>query len=98
MKPATDEINEIASKVRLVIFDVDGVLTDGGLYYGPQGEVMKRFDVRDGHGIVLARLTGLACAILTARRSDIVEVRAHELKLAAVLQGQKDKGKGLAEL
>jgi 3-deoxy-D-manno-octulosonate 8-phosphate phosphatase (KDO 8-P phosphatase) len=97
-KPGTDALTGIASKVKLVVFDVDGVLTDGGLYYGPTGEAIKRFDVRDGHGVVLARLTGLPCAILTARRSEIVETRAKELGMVAVLQGQKDKAKGLAAL
>src|SRR6185436_7374213 len=77
---------------------VDGVMTDGGLYYGPQGEAFKRFDVKDGHALVLARLTGLPCAILTARTSEIVAVRAAELKLAKVLQGKKDKGPALEEL
>jgi 3-deoxy-D-manno-octulosonate 8-phosphate phosphatase (KDO 8-P phosphatase) len=97
-KPGRGELDAIAAQIKLVVFDVDGVLTDGGLYYGPNGEAFKRFDVRDGHGIVLARLTGLPCAILTARRSEIVEVRARELGMVAVLQGQKDKSKGLLEL
>lgn len=87
-----------AARVKLVVFDVDGVLTDGGLWYGPDGEVHKRFDVKDGHAMVLARLTGLKVAVLTARTSRIVEVRAAELKLAAVYQGRRDKGLALDEL
>ena len=87
-----------AAAVRLIVFDVDGVLTDGGLYYGPEGEALKRFGVKDGHAIVMARLVGLPCAILTARTSRQVEVRGAELKLAAVLQGQRDKNAGLAAL
>jgi len=87
-----------AAKVKLVVFDVDGVLTDGGLVYGPEGEVAKRFDVKDGHAMVLARLTGLPVALLTARTSKIVEHRAAELKLARVSQGRKEKGPALAEL
>src|SRR5205814_128719 len=69
-----------------------------GLYYGPQGEAFKRFDVKNGHALVLARLTGLPAAILTARTSEIVEVRARELKLAKVMQGKKEKGPALDEL
>jgi len=87
-----------ASRVELIIFDVDGVLTDGSLNYGPDGEVMKRFFVRDGHGMVMARLTGLRVAILTARTSQMVEARARELRLAAVMQGQKHKAPALKTL
>jgi 3-deoxy-D-manno-octulosonate 8-phosphate phosphatase (KDO 8-P phosphatase) len=89
---------ERAARIKLLVFDVDGVMTDGGLYYGPQGEAMKRFDVKDGHALVLARLTGLPAAILTARSSQIVEVRAAELKLAKVMQGKKDKAPALIEM
>ncbi len=87
-----------ARAVELVVLDVDGVLTDGGLYYGPSGEAMKRFDVRDGHGIVLGRIVGLRTAILTARRGDIVVARAAELQIAPVVQGEKDKAQGLRRL
>ncbi len=92
------ELSERASRVRLVVLDVDGVLTDGGLWYGAQGELQKRFDVKDGHGLVLLRHAGIPSAILTARRSEIVAVRAAELGIAHVLQGEKDKGRGLAKL
>jgi 3-deoxy-D-manno-octulosonate 8-phosphate phosphatase (KDO 8-P phosphatase) len=87
-----------AATIKAIIFDVDGVLTDGGLWYGPTGEAMKRFDVKDGHAMVLARLTGLPIAILTARTSTIVEVRAQELKLAKVFQGRREKGPAFEEL
>jgi 3-deoxy-D-manno-octulosonate 8-phosphate phosphatase (KDO 8-P phosphatase) len=97
-KPSKDELWERAARVQLVVLDVDGVLTDGGLWYGPEGEALKRFDVKDGHALVLARLVGLRCALLTARTSRIVEVRAQELGLAAVRQGTRDKGTGLREL
>lgn len=97
-KPNRDELTERAARVRLLIFDVDGVLTDGGLYYGDGGEAMKRFDVKDGHGIVLARLAGLRTAILTARTSSIVATRGQELGMAAIFQGRRDKTAGLGEL
>lgn len=87
-----------AKAVKLLVFDVDGVLTDGGLHYGPEGEAFKRFNVKDGHGLVMARLTGLPAAVLTARTSKIVEIRGAELKLAAVMQGQKYKAPGLQAL
>jgi 3-deoxy-D-manno-octulosonate 8-phosphate phosphatase (KDO 8-P phosphatase) len=97
-KPTRDELTERAGRVRVLVFDVDGVLTDGGLYYGDGGEVMKRFDVKDGHGLVLARQAGLRTAILTARSSSIVDVRGQELGLSLVLQGRKDKTAGFREL
>ncbi len=87
-----------ARGVELLVLDVDGVLTDGGLYYGPQGEALKRFHVQDGHGIALARKAGLQVAILTARTSQIVERRAGELGIAPVFQGRKDKVAGFEAL
>lgn len=95
---ASAELVERAARVRLLVFDVDGVLTDGGLYYGPEGEALKRFNVKDGHGIVMSRLVGLPSAILTARRSGQVEKRGAELGMVAVLQGHRDKNAGLTEL
>jgi 3-deoxy-D-manno-octulosonate 8-phosphate phosphatase (KDO 8-P phosphatase) len=97
-KPNQDELTTRAARVKLFVFDVDGVLTDGGLYYGEAGELMKRFDVKDGHGMVMARLAGMKTALLTARTSSMVEVRGRELKLDAVFQGRKHKGPGLKEL
>jgi 3-deoxy-D-manno-octulosonate 8-phosphate phosphatase (KDO 8-P phosphatase) len=91
-------LEEKLSKVRLCVFDVDGVLTDGGLYYGPDGEALKRFDVKDGHALVMARLTNLKVAILTARTSKIVEKRAEELKIQWVKQGAREKGAALTQL
>ena len=89
---------ERAAHLRMIVFDVDGVLTDGRLYIGAQGELMKAFDVRDGHGIKLLREAGLAVALLTARRSDIVARRAAELGIELVRQGQSDKRAGFEQL
>jgi 3-deoxy-D-manno-octulosonate 8-phosphate phosphatase (KDO 8-P phosphatase) len=97
-KPGSQELSAKAAAVKLLVFDVDGVLTDGGLYYGPDGEAFKRFDVKDGHALVMARLLGLPAAVLTARTSRIVEVRGRELGLVAVEQGHKDKATGLRQL
>lgn len=94
----TAELQARAAGVKLVVFDVDGVLTDGGLWYGPEGEAFKRFDVKDGQAMVLARLVGLPVALLTARVSTLVERRAAELKLAKVYQGRRDKGPAFDEL
>jgi 3-deoxy-D-manno-octulosonate 8-phosphate phosphatase (KDO 8-P phosphatase) len=97
-KPERAELLALAANVKLLIFDVDGVLTDGGLYYGHDGEAMKRFDVKDGHALVMARLVGLPAAALTARQSRILEVRAAELGFVGVLQGYRDKRAGLDSL
>jgi 3-deoxy-D-manno-octulosonate 8-phosphate phosphatase (KDO 8-P phosphatase) len=90
--------SERAARLRMMVLDVDGVLTDGRLYFGPQGEAMKAFDVRDGHGIKLLRAAGLTVALLTARRSDIVAARARELGIELVRQGEVDKAAGFARL
>jgi 3-deoxy-D-manno-octulosonate 8-phosphate phosphatase (KDO 8-P phosphatase) len=87
-----------AARVRLVALDVDGVLTDGRLYYGPQGEALKVFDVRDGHGIRMLLGNGVDVAILSARSSEIVATRARELGIARVLQGRGDKAAAWREL
>jgi 3-deoxy-D-manno-octulosonate 8-phosphate phosphatase (KDO 8-P phosphatase) len=87
-----------AARLQLMVLDVDGVLTDGRLYYGPQGEAMKVFDVRDGHGIKMLFKHGVEVALLSARSSDIVSARARELKISRVLQGRSDKGTAFAML
>lgn len=92
-----DALNR-ASRVRLMIFDVDGVLTDGGLYFGAQGEALKRFNVLDGHGMKLLANAGIATAIISARQSDIVLHRASDLGIAHVQQGIHDKRAGFEQL
>jgi 3-deoxy-D-manno-octulosonate 8-phosphate phosphatase (KDO 8-P phosphatase) len=87
-----------AARLRLMIFDVDGVLTDGRLYFGPQGEALKVFDVRDGLGLKRLGEAGVVTAILSARDSPIVAARARELGITHVLQGRHEKSAGLAEL
>ncbi|HYD94267.1 MAG TPA: HAD hydrolase family protein [Noviherbaspirillum sp.] len=80
-----------AAAVRLMIFDVDGILTDGSLHYGPAGEVIKTFNVLDGHGIKLLQQSGVATAIISARKSEIVARRAADLGIRHVHQGVHDK-------
>jgi 3-deoxy-D-manno-octulosonate 8-phosphate phosphatase (KDO 8-P phosphatase) len=89
---------ERAKRVRLVVLDVDGVLTDGRLYYGPEGEAFKAFDVRDGHGIKMLLARQIDVAILSARNSPIVARRALELGITRVLQGRGNKAAGFDEL
>ena len=74
-----------------MIFDVDGVLTDGTLLYGPQGEELKAFSAHDGHGLKMLADSGVACALLSGRRSAAVAKRAAELGIQHVLQGIEDK-------
>lgn len=87
-----------AARIRLLVLDVDGVLTDGRLYLGPHGEALKVFDVRDGHGIKMLLAAGVEVAWLSARNSDIVATRARELGVVRVLQGRSDKASALLAL
>ena len=80
-----------ARTVRLLILDVDGVLTDGTLYFGERGEMMKSFNIRDGHGIKMLAESGVQIAIITGRRSPMVEERARNLGIQHVYQGYEDK-------
>lgn len=79
------------SKIKLIVLDVDGTLTDGGIYYDNQGSEMKRFDVKDGLGIMVARTAGLEFAIITGRESPMVERRAKELGIRYLIQGAQKK-------
>ena len=74
-----------------MIFDVDGVLTDGTLLYGPAGEELKAFSAHDGHGLKMLAESGVACALLSGRRSAAVALRAKELGIAEVHLGIEDK-------
>jgi len=89
---------ERAAKIRLIIFDVDGVLTDGGIYMGENGELFKPFNCRDGLGITLAHRSGLKTAIITGRTSKQLANRAAELHITEVMQGQMNKRNAYKEL
>lgn len=84
--------------LRLFVFDVDGVLTDGRIVLDNQGNELKFFDVRDGHGVKLLAKAGLRTGLLTARRSEVVARRAAELGIDYVVQGSGEKGQGLVDL
>lgn len=87
-----------ARRVKLLVLDVDGVLTDGRLVYGPSGEEIKRFHVRDGYALVAARRAGLAVAVISGRASAAVTRRMTELGVEEVHQGVADKRRCLDEL
>ena len=79
------------AKIELLVLDVDGVLTDGRLYFSARGEEIKAFHVRDGHGIKLVMQSGVAVAALSGRRSAAVKVRMRELGVRHVVQACRDK-------
>ncbi|PIV89225.1 MAG: phenylphosphate carboxylase subunit delta [Hydrogenophilales bacterium CG17_big_fil_post_rev_8_21_14_2_50_63_12] len=84
-------IQERARAVRMIAFDVDGVLTDGSLIYGDDGQEYKAFNSRDGHGIKMLRASGVETAIITGRSSQVVLLRARNLGIAHLFQGADDK-------
>lgn len=93
-----NEIMNKASSVKLLAMDVDGVLTDGSLYFGNSGEELKAFSILDGLGIKLLGDAGIRPAIITGRSSRLLERRAGELKIELIYQGREDKGTALEEL
>jgi 3-deoxy-D-manno-octulosonate 8-phosphate phosphatase (KDO 8-P phosphatase) len=93
---AEAELLERARRVRLLLLDVDGVLTDGRLYYGAEGELMKAFDVKDGHGIVLVR--GHVELGVVSGRPGLARRRLEELGFRHLVFGQRDKLDGYAQL
>ena len=85
------EIYERARRTLLAVFDVDGVLTDGALYFSDSGEEIKAFNVRDGHGMKMLQESGVKLAIITSRNSRCVEARARGLGIDLLYQGVSDK-------
>jgi 3-deoxy-D-manno-octulosonate 8-phosphate phosphatase (KDO 8-P phosphatase) len=88
----------LARRLALLVLDVDGVLTDGSLWFGARGEALKRFHVRDGHGIKLLQTAGMQVAVISGRRSAAVSARARELGIRHVYQGVADKNQALEKL
>ncbi len=86
-----DKILERAKSIRLALFDVDGVLTDGKVYIDPKGEELKVFNIHDGHGIRLLQHYGIEVGIITARKSKALEYRMQDLGVKYVHQGCTDK-------
>ena len=94
----TEDLSTRAARIRVIGFDVDGVCTDGSLYYGPEGEALHAFCARDGLGIALARKAGLILVAVSGRKSKNVEARLTELKVPHILQGVWKKDDALGEV
>ncbi len=91
-------IEDKAAKIKLLILDVDGVMTDGGITINEQGEERKTFDVKDGQGLHILINVGIDVVIITGRKSKAVEYRARDLGIQEVYQGILDKGAFCSEL
>lgn len=92
LREKTLHLKEKAEKIKVILTDVDGVLTDTGIYYGPQGEALKRYSVRDGMGIErLKKYAGIETIIITGENSATVKSRAEKLKMQEFYLGVKDK-------
>lgn len=96
--PVAETVLAKASRVRLLILDVDGVLTDGRLYYGADGAEQKAFHAQDGSAIKRLAAAGVAVALISGRQSEAVRRRAEELALRHVYLGAEDKAAALADL
>ncbi|MBU2830552.1 MULTISPECIES: KdsC family phosphatase [Acidithiobacillus] len=97
ISPDTDLMKR-AAQIRLLILDVDGVLTDGRLFFDDDGRESKAFHVRDGYGIKLVQERGIEVAVITARYSPAVAHRAHDLGIKRIFQGCSDKNLAYTEL
>jgi YrbI family 3-deoxy-D-manno-octulosonate 8-phosphate phosphatase len=93
-----DILKQKASQIKLIAFDVDGVLTNGEIIYNDRGEEFKIFNAKDGQGMAMLRKAGLITAVITARQSAIVDKRAKDLDISHVFQGAKNKLLALQEL
>ena len=89
--PVSTQVMAKAEKIRLLILDVDGVMSDGLIYMGNSGEELKAFNVRDGYGIRCALTSGIEVAIITGRKAKLLEDRCETLGIAHLYQGQSDK-------
>ncbi len=85
-------------EIKLLMLDVDGTLTDGGLYFTGEGQAMKRFDVHDGLGLVRLQRAGVEVVLISADRSPIIRMRAQKLGIRAVIDGCQDKGQAVRML
>ncbi len=97
-KTGFDFPRDKASDIRMLILDVDGVMTDGSIIMDKHGDELKAFNVRDGHGIKLLQRAGIQVAIITGRNSAVVAARARDLGIKYVIQGCLNKAEGLTKL
>jgi len=95
---STESAVEKAKKIKLLILDVDGVLTDGRLFFDTEGNEYKSFHARDGHGIKLLRQTGVDVAVISGRKSSIVSLRMQTLGIDLVYQGHENKRSAFTEI
>ena len=95
---APDKVLTLAANISLLLLDVDGVLTDGKLYYSSSGEEIKTFSTLDGHGLKMIMRSGITVGIITGRKSPAVETRCNELGITILYQGQQDKLVALGEI
>lgn len=98
MTTVPDAVRDRAASVSMLVLDVDGVLTDGTLYYGAEGELLKAFHVRDGLGLRLLMQEGLDVAVISARRAPVLEKRLADLRIEHAYLGRDDKLKAYQEL
>jgi len=94
----SDQINSKCKKIKLVLTDVDGVLTDGGRYFSEQGEILKKFHVRDGMGVNILLRNGIKTAIVTKENSKIVKKWAREMNVSKVYSGVIKKERKLTKI
>ena len=92
------EINKIASKIEIAMFDVDGVMTDGGMIFDEDGKEYKVFNAKDGQGLVMLNKAGIKTIIITAKESYMVQKRFESLGFTRIYQGQRNKERALEEV
>jgi len=93
-----DEVRQRAERITLLVLDVDGVMTNGQLYFGDQGEALKAFNTLDGQGIKLLQQNGIEIAIISGRKSEALGKRASALGITRIAQGREDKFAALSEM
>lgn len=96
--PRKSNFTKRLQSIKLLLLDVDGVMTDGGVYYGESGEEMKKFNSQDGYGIVQLQRRGVKVGIITGRFSRLVERRAHELGISEVYQNMENKAEAYSAI
>lgn len=98
LKELSTKLKENIQQIKLLLLDVDGVLTDGKLYFGNDGNEYKAFNTLDGHGIKILQKSGVKIGIITGRKSALVEKRARDLGIEILVQGREDKYTALKEI
>lgn len=94
----SSEFFNLCKEIKLVVFDVDGVFSDGQIYLGNNNEELKAFNTKDGYGVKALGKCGISVGVITGRKSAIVEQRMRSLNVKHLMQGREDKHKALAEL